>query len=114
LRVVAQVPDENSTAARRARLKAALHEEWEYQLRTYPNSPRRSATIDITTASVIIRRNSIAGQVQHARQALQIFESIDTKGFPEQERLSNALMIRTCASKSKGRGSKTGKCPSTR
>ncbi len=34
--VVAQAPDENSTEARRARLKAALQEEWEYQLRTYP------------------------------------------------------------------------------
>ena len=34
--IVAQAPDENSTAARRARLKAALQEEWEYRLRTNP------------------------------------------------------------------------------
>ncbi len=34
--IVAQAPDENSTASRRAHLKAALEEEWEYQLRTYP------------------------------------------------------------------------------
>jgi uncharacterized protein (DUF885 family) len=35
-----------------------------------------------------------AGEAQHARHALQIFESIDTAGFPEQERLNKALMVR--------------------
>ena len=92
--VVAQAPDENSTAARRARLKAALQEEWEYRLRTYP---------ELATAVGDNRYNDrlsdyspefFAGEVQHARQALQIFESIDTAGFPEQERLSKDLMIR--------------------
>src|ERR1019366_5187620 len=34
--LVAKLPDEGSTASRRASLKAALHDEWEYQLRTYP------------------------------------------------------------------------------
>jgi uncharacterized protein (DUF885 family) len=92
--VVAQVPDENSTAARRARLKAALQEEWEYQLRTHP---------EVATAVGDNRYNDrlsdyspdfFAREVQHARQALQTFGSIDTTGFPEQERLSKALMIR--------------------
>ena len=92
--VVAQAPDENFTEARRARLKAALQEEWEYQLRTYP---------ELATAVGDNRYNDrlrdyspefFAGEVQHARQALRIFESTDTTGFPEQERLSKALMIR--------------------
>ncbi|MGA2982755.1 MAG: DUF885 domain-containing protein [Terriglobia bacterium] len=92
--VLAQVPEENSTEARRARLKAALQEEWEHQLRTYP---------ELATAVGDNRYNDrlsdyspefFAGEVQHARQALQVFESIDTSGFPDQERLSNALMSR--------------------
>jgi len=91
---VAQAPEQNSTAARRARLKAALQEEWEYRLRTYP---------ELATAVGDNRYNDrlsdyspefFIGEVQHAREALQIFESIDTTGFPQQERLSKVLMIR--------------------
>ncbi|MGA3325709.1 MAG: DUF885 domain-containing protein [Terriglobia bacterium] len=92
--VVAQAPNENSTEARRDRLKAALQEEWEYQLRAHP---------EFATAVGDNRYNDrlsehspefFAGEVEHARQALQTFESIDPTGFPEQERLSKALMIR--------------------
>ena len=92
--MAAQAPDENSTAARRARLKAALQEEWEYRLRTNP---------ELATAVGDNRYNDrlsdyspefFAGQLRHQRQALAIFESIDTAGFPEQERLSKDLMIR--------------------
>jgi len=92
--LVVQAPDENSTVARRARLKAALQEEWEYRLRTNP---------ELATAVGDNRYNDrlsdyspefFAGQLRHQRQALAIFESIDTAGFPEQERLSKDLMIR--------------------
>jgi uncharacterized protein (DUF885 family) len=92
--VVAQTPREDSTAARRARLKAALQEEWEYRLRTSP---------ELATAIGDHRYNDrlsdyspefFAADLRHARQALQIFEAIDTSGFPEQERLSKDLMIR--------------------
>ena len=92
--LAARAPDENSTAARRARLKAALQEEWEYRLRTNP---------ELATAVGDNRYNDrlsdyspefFAGQLRHQRQALAIFESIDTTGFPEQERLSKDLMIR--------------------
>jgi uncharacterized protein (DUF885 family) len=92
--LAAQAQDENSTAARRARLKAALQEEWEYRLRTNP---------ELATAVGDNRYNDrlsdyspefFAGQVRHQREALAVFESIDTPGFPEQERLSKDLMIR--------------------
>jgi uncharacterized protein (DUF885 family) len=94
LALAAQAPDENSTEARRARLKTALQEEWEYRLRTYP---------ELATAVGDHRYNDrlsdnspefFDGEVNHARQALQTFESIDATGFPEQERLSKVLMIR--------------------
>ncbi len=109
--IVAQAPDENSTAARRAHLKAALEEEWEYQLRTYP---------ELATAVGDNRYNNrlsdyspefFAGEVQHARQALQIFESIDTAGFPEQERLSRILMIRSLREQIEGERFKDWEMP---
>ena len=92
--LVAQASDENSMAARRARLKAALQEEWEYRLRTNP---------ELATAVGDNRYNDrlsdyspefFAGQLRHQQQAVAIFESIDTAGFPAQERLSKDLMIR--------------------
>src|SRR5579863_7274149 len=92
--LVAQSTREDSAAARRERLKAALHEEWEHQLRAYP---------EVATAVGDNRYNDrlsdyspefFAGEVEHARQASKIFEAIDTTGFPEQEGLSRDLMVR--------------------
>jgi uncharacterized protein (DUF885 family) len=94
LGVVAQTLGEDSSEARRARLKAALHEEWEHQLRAYPElatqvgDPRYNDRLSDYSAEFYL------GEVQHARQALQVFESIDTTGFPEQERLNKELMVR--------------------
>jgi uncharacterized protein (DUF885 family) len=109
--LLAQAPDENSTAASRARLKAALQEEWEYRLRTNP---------ELATAVGDNRYNDrlsdyspefFAGQVRHQRQALAIFESIDTAGFPEQERLSKDLMIRDLREQIEGARFKDWKMP---
>jgi uncharacterized protein (DUF885 family) len=92
--VAAQAPEENSTAARRARLKAALRDEWEYQLRTYPETATAVGDNRYNDRLSDYSPEFFAGEVQHARQALQVFESIDTTGFPEQERLNKVLMVR--------------------
>ena len=92
--LVAKLPDEGSTAARRASLKAALHDEWEYQLRTYPELATSVGDNRYNDRLSDYSPQSIAGQLQHVQQSLLIFESIDTKGFPDQERLSRDLMIR--------------------
>ena len=92
--LVAQSPDESTTAERRARLKAALQEEWEYQLRTYPELATSVGDNRYNDRLSDYSAESFAGQMRHARQALLVFESIDTRGFPEQERLSRELMIR--------------------
>jgi uncharacterized protein (DUF885 family) len=92
--IVAQAADENSVAARRARLKAALHDDWEYTLRTSPELATSVGDNRYNDRLSDYSPESIEEQVQHARQALKIFESIDTSGFPEQERLSRDLMIR--------------------
>ena len=92
--LMAQTPEDNSTAARRARLKSALQAEWEYTLRT---SPELATSVGDNRFNDRLSDNSpesFAAQLQHAREAVPIFEAIDTAGFPEQERLSRDLMIR--------------------
>ncbi len=92
--VVANPPDEDLLESRRARFKAALAEDWEYQLRTHPElatfigDNRYNDRLSENTPEFYAR------QVEHARHELQIFQAIDGTGFPEQERLSRDLMIR--------------------
>ena len=92
--LAAQPPDEGSTAARRDRLKSALHAEWEYQLRTYPELATSVGDNRYNDRLSDYSAESMALQFQHVREALRVIESIDTTGFPEQERLSRDLMIR--------------------
>ncbi len=92
--VVLHPPDESSLEARRARFKAALAEDWEYQLRTHPEL---ATFIGDNRYNDRLSENTpefYAQEVDHARQELKIFEAIDGAGFPEQERLSRDLMIR--------------------
>jgi len=93
--VVAQAPDEISTETRRARLKAALQEEWEYQLRAHPEFATAVGDNRYNDRLSDYSPKFFAGELDHARQSLQVFESIDTTEFPEQERLNKALMIRS-------------------
>jgi uncharacterized protein (DUF885 family) len=92
--VLAQAPDENSTAALRERLKAALRDEWEYQLRTSPETATAVGDNRYNDRLSDYSPEFYAREVDHARKTLQMFESIDVTGFPEQERLSKDLMIR--------------------
>src|ERR1017187_3851911 len=92
--LVAQPPDHGSMAARRERLKAALHDEWESQLRPFPELATSVGDNRYNDRLTDYSTESFALQVQHAREALRAFESIDITGFPEQERLSRDLMIR--------------------
>jgi uncharacterized protein (DUF885 family) len=91
---VAQAPDESSTAARRARLKAALQQEWEHQLRASPELATSVGDSRYNDRLSDYSPEFYAAEVQHARQAIEVFDSIDTSGFPEQERLSKVLILR--------------------
>ena len=81
-------------AARRDALNNLLAEEWEYELK---QSPEMATSIGdyryndkLSDASVQHVRESAV----RSRQWLARFEAIDTAGFPEQERLNQALMVR--------------------
>jgi uncharacterized protein (DUF885 family) len=92
--VVAQTPDENSLEARRARLKAALQEEWDYQLRIYPEFATAVGDNRFNDRLNDYSQEFIEKEIRRAPEVLKKFEAIDTTGFPEQERLSQALMVR--------------------
>lgn len=86
--------DMKEIGVRRGQLKNLIAEEWEYELRENPEF----ATIigdyryndqwrDLSLAHVEQQRREL-------RNWLTRFEEIDTTGFPEQERLNHALMVR--------------------
>ncbi len=83
-----------SLAARRAKLREAIDQEWQYQLRTNPEEateigdPRYNDRWSDYSAAAAER------QTAHAREEIRIFEAIDATGFPEQEALNKTLMLR--------------------
>jgi uncharacterized protein (DUF885 family) len=56
---------------------------------------------------------AIAEDQEHARQALKQFEAIDVTGFPEQERLNQALMVRSLKEAVEGARFKSWEMPAT-
>ncbi|MDE3186173.1 MAG: DUF885 family protein [Acidobacteriota bacterium] len=83
-----------SLAARRAQLREAIEQEWQYRLKTYPElataigDPRYNDRLDDRSAAAREQ------DTQHAREEIRIFTSIDTQGFPEHEALNKTLMLR--------------------
>ncbi|MGC2299056.1 MAG: DUF885 family protein, partial [Acidobacteriaceae bacterium] len=84
----------SSLTARRAKLRDALQQEWQYTLRTSPElatsigDPRYNDRWSDYSAAEQER------QTQHAREEIHVFEAIDTSGFLEQEVLDKTLMLR--------------------
>ena len=84
----------NSVEARRAQLRDALQAEWEYQLRTYPEFATYVGDTRYNDRLGDYSPQAIAKQNDHAKQQLKVFEAIDTFGFPDEEVLSQQLMVR--------------------
>ena len=83
-----------SLEARRAALSQLLADEWEYTLRTQPELATQVGDNRYNDRLTDFSDHAIAAEIEHTRQALARFEAIDVAGFPEQERLSRALMVR--------------------
>ena len=81
--------------ARRAELTRLLAEEWEYSLRTQPELATQVADDRYNDRLSDFSDKAIADDLEHTRQALARFEAIDITGFPEQEKLNHALMLRS-------------------
>jgi uncharacterized protein (DUF885 family) len=79
---------------RRAELNRLLAEEWEYTLRTQPELATHVGDDRYNDRLSDFSEKAIADDIAHARQSLKRFEAIDVTGFPEQEKLNRALMLR--------------------
>ncbi len=86
---------ERTLDARRAELNRLLAEEWEYTLRTQPELATQVGDNRYNDRLSDFSDKAIADDLEHTRQALARFEAIDVTGFPEQERLNHALMVRS-------------------
>ncbi len=86
---------EQTLEARRAELNRLLADEWEYTLRTQPELATQVGDNRYNDRLSDFSDKAIADDLEHARQALARFEAIDVSGFPEQEKLNHALMLRS-------------------
>ncbi len=83
-----------SLEARRAQLNRLLNDEWEYTLRNSPELATQVGDNRYNDRLSDLSDKAIADDLEHSRQSLARFEAIDVAGFPEQERLNQALMVR--------------------
>ena len=81
--------------SRRAELKGLLAEQWEYTLRTEPELATDVGDDRYNDRLSDFSEKAITDDIEHTRQTLTRFEALDVTGFPEQEELNHALMIRT-------------------
>jgi uncharacterized protein (DUF885 family) len=86
---------EQNLEARRAELNRLLSEEWEYSLRTQPELATQVGDDRYNDRLSDFSDKAIADDLEHARQAVARFDAIDVSGFPEQEKLNRALMLRS-------------------
>ncbi len=90
----AQTPKQ-TLEARRDELNRLLADEWEYTLRTQPELATQVGDNRYNDRLSDFSDKAIADDLEHTRQALGRFEAIDVTGFPEQEKLNRALMLRS-------------------
>ena len=86
---------EQTLEARRVELNRLLADEWEYTLRTQPELATHIGDNRYNDRLSDLSDKAIADDLEHERQALLRFEAVDTAGFPEQEKLNRALMVRS-------------------
>jgi uncharacterized protein (DUF885 family) len=91
-------PAQNTAAildSRRAELKRLLNDEWEYTLRHSPEFATHVGDNRYNDRLSDLSDKAIADHLEHQRQALKQFEALDVAGFPEEEKLNHALMVRS-------------------
>src|SRR5882762_7836622 len=92
--LLAATQSPSSLESRRKALNDLLAEQWEYRLRTNPlfasylGDKRWNDKLDDFSQEAIDK------DLQETQKFLTRFEAIDTSGFPEQDALNKALMVR--------------------
>ena len=95
---VRRTPAQNTAAildSCRAELKRLLNDEWEYTLRHSPEFATHVGDNRYNDRLSDLSEKAIADNLEHQRQALKQFEALDIAGFPEEEKLNHALMVRS-------------------
>ncbi|HVP67909.1 MAG TPA: DUF885 family protein [Anaeromyxobacteraceae bacterium] len=83
-----------SVEARRDALKALLAEHWDYVLAQSPEYASILGDKRFNDRSSDLSAAAVAARVARTRDYLARFEAIDASGLPEQEALTQALMVR--------------------
>lgn len=81
--------------SRRAELKRFLNDEWEHSLRHSPEFATHVGDNRYDDRLSDLSDKAIADNLEHQRQALKRFEVLDVTGFPDEEKLNHALMVRS-------------------
>ena len=89
-----QAQGDAALAGRRDALDKLLAEEWEYQLKQAPEMATSIGDYRYNDKLSDASLEHVRESAEKSRQWLARFEAIDTTGFPEQERLNQALMVR--------------------
>jgi len=84
-----------SLDVRRAELKRLVDDEWEYTLEHSPELATNVGDERFNDRLSDFSDKAIAENLEHTRRALARFEALDVNGFPGQERLNHALMVRS-------------------
>ncbi len=91
---VAQSAPKSDLEARRKALNNLLTEQWEYNLRTSPEFATIIGDKRYNDKVSDFSQKAIDADLAQTKKFLAQFEAIDTTGFPEQEALNKALMVR--------------------
>ena len=86
---------EPNLEARRAEFSRLLADEWEYSLRAQPELATQVGDDRYNDQLSDFSGKAIADNLEHNRRSLARFEAIDVTGFPEQEKLNHALIVRS-------------------
>ena len=92
--VAASTPPAPDLAARRKALNDLLAEQWEYTLKTSPEYASILGDKRYNDQLSDVSLKAVMDDLEMTRKFLARFEAIDTSGFPEQEKLNKALMVR--------------------
>ncbi|HVP50540.1 MAG TPA: DUF885 domain-containing protein [Terriglobales bacterium] len=87
-------PPAADLAARRKSLNDLLVEKWEYDLKTSPEFASILGDKRYNDQLSDVSLKAVLADLEMTRKFLARFEAIDTAGFPEQEALNKALMVR--------------------
>ena len=103
--------DTSSLDSRRAQFKQLLADEWEYELRESPELATYVGDYRYNDHWSDASLAHVQQQKHDTQEWLSRFEAFDTSGFPEQERLSQRLMVRKLKEALEGIDLKTYEMP---